>query len=57
MREPKIIGVADCPREGCPSDTHDVTWIKDEDEYIVSTIFTCKVCASEVLWVSDAEDA
>ena len=56
MREPSLVGDADCVRPGCPSDKHDVTFLYDDEGYIVSTIFTCKVCASEVPWVSESAE-
>ncbi len=55
MTEPRIYGAAPCKREGCPGDSHDITWIKDDEGYVVSTMFTCRVCGFGVLWVSDEE--
>ncbi len=56
MTEPQIYGAAPCKREGCPGDSHFVTWMKDDDEYVVSTIFTCKVCGSMIHWVAENND-
>jgi hypothetical protein len=50
--EQELIGVADCPREGCPSDSHFVTWIKDVDGYVIRTDFECKLCGAIESWPS-----
>ncbi len=41
-----MIGVAECPRENCPSLEHDIhMW--ELDGLVIATTFTCRICGAE----------